>query len=254
MGSTPRVALITGAGSGIGRATADAFFAAGYAVMALDQHLDPVQQWAGAQQSQRAAAVQCDIRVSSQIACAVATTAQTFGSIDVLVNNAGVQSDGMVDTLPEDTWRTVIDTNLTGTFLCAQHAIPHLRVRKGTIVNTGSPIGRLHKSGVGCYAAAKAGVEALTRVMALELAPDGIRVNCILPGSTDTPLVWAKVPEEELAAKKALAAEEQPIGRIASPAEIADVTLFLASDAARFMTGSSVVVDGGILCRIASRY
>jgi len=254
MSTEPKVALVTGAGSGIGRATADAFHHAGYAVMALDRHLASVEAWAAAHGASRARAVHADVTDAAEVVAAVEATVRAFGGLDVLVNNAGIQIDAPIEELAEEIWRRVIDTNLTGTFLCARAAIPHLRARRGVIVNTGSPIARLHKRGVGCYAAAKAGVEALTRVLALELAADGVRVNCILPGSTDTPLVWAKVPEAERPARKLLAAEEQPVGRIAQPSEIAAVTLFLASDAAGFMTGSSVVVDGGIMSKIATRY
>jgi NAD(P)-dependent dehydrogenase (short-subunit alcohol dehydrogenase family) len=148
-----------------------------------------------------------------------------------------------------------VDTSLKGTYLVCRSAVPLMRERGGgAIVTVGSPLGRASFPGVTAYGAAKAGMEGLTRAMAIDYAPDVIRVNCLIPGLTDTPLVWREVPAERLAEVQREAAAEVPLGRMASPDEIAGLVLFLCSEQASFMTGSSLVADGGILARIAANH
>jgi NAD(P)-dependent dehydrogenase (short-subunit alcohol dehydrogenase family) len=155
-----------------------------------------------------------------------------------------------VDTLPEEDWDFVVDTNLKGTYLVCAVAVPALRRRGGgAIVTTGSVLGRVSMPGTTAYSASKAGIEALTRTMALDHARDAIRVNCVVPGSTDTPLMWAGIPPEQLAEAKAAWAHKVPIGRVAAPVEIARVIAFLLSDDAAFVTGASIAVDGGELAK-----
>jgi 2-deoxy-D-gluconate 3-dehydrogenase len=146
----------------------------------------------------------------------------------------------------------VIDTSLKGTYMLCKSAVPALRRSGGgAIVTIGSVLGRVSLLSATAYSAAKAGVEALTRTMALDYAGDGIRANCVLPGATDTPLAWQGLSEEETATVREEVAREIPLGRVGQPREIAQVILFLASDAASFMTGAGVPVDGGLLAKSA---
>jgi len=196
-------------------------------------------------------AVSCDVRSLRDAAAAVAVAEEQFGGLDAVAYVAGVELDRPVDLLPEDAWDTVIDTNLKGTYLVCAAAVPALRRRgSGAIVTTGSVLGRVALPGVTAYGASKAGVEALTRAMALDYARDGIRVNCIVPGATDTPLMWAGLPPEAVAETRR-AEGEIPLGRVAAPVEIARAIAFLLSDEASFITGASLAVDGGHLARSA---
>jgi NAD(P)-dependent dehydrogenase (short-subunit alcohol dehydrogenase family) len=196
-----------------------------------------------------------DVRDAGEVAGLVTATIGRFGRIDVLVAAAGVGDGGRVDELAEDDWDRVVDVSLKGTFLCCRAVVPELRrAGGGAIVTFGSVLGRRVIPGIAPYGAAKAGVELLTRAMAVDYARDGIRVNCILPGSTDTPLMWAGVREEELPSVRSVVESEVPMGRIADPVEIARCVFFLASDEASFVTGASLIVDGGTSARIASTY
>jgi len=243
-----RVALVTGAGSGIGRATAQLLHERGYSVVAADINADPVQQLVAGLEN--AIAVRCDVRVADDVRDAVAAAEERFGGLDAVAHIAGVEVDYPVDILREDQWDVVVDTNLKGTYLVCAAAVPALRRRGGgAIVTTGSVLGRVSMPGVTAYAASKAGVEALTRAMALDYAPDKIRANCVLPGSTDTPLMWAAIPPEQIPAVRVEVEKQIPLGRIAAPVEIARVIAFLLSDDAGFMTGTSIRADGGELTR-----
>jgi NAD(P)-dependent dehydrogenase (short-subunit alcohol dehydrogenase family) len=244
-----RVALVTGAASGIGKATAIAFAKAGYAVVAVDRNADGLQEL-------DATKVTADVREAADCERAVKAARDAHGRLDAVACIAGIEIDRPVDELAEEEWDAVVDTSLKGTYLICRHAIPLLRESGGgAIVTTGSVLGRASMpTGVTAYGAAKAGMEGLTRAMAIDHARDGIRVNCVLPGLTDTPLVWQSVPPEELEQTKREAAAEVPMGRMADPAEIAGVVVFLCSDAASFITGASLVVDGGTLARVAATH
>ena len=249
-----RVAFVSGAASGIGRATALAFGRAGYSVVAADIDVEGARRTVAAIGGQTLA-VELDVRDGRAAERAVAATRERFGALHALACVAGIEIDRPVERLSEEEWDRVVDTSLKGTFLVSRAALPLLRASGGNaIVTVGSPLGRASMPGVTAYGAAKAGVEGLTRAMAIDHAREGIRVNCVIPGITDTPLVWRNVPSAGLEETKRLAAEEVPLGRVADPAEIAAVVVFLCSEAASFVTGSSIVVDGGTLARLAANH
>jgi NAD(P)-dependent dehydrogenase (short-subunit alcohol dehydrogenase family) len=252
-----RVTLVTGAASGIGRATALLFNERGDAVLAADRDRD------GLAATVRAAAVPdritehvADVSDPAQVTAMVEAAVEAFGRLDVLVTAAGIGGEtGPVDRMPEQEWDRVVDISLKGTYLCCHEAIPELRrAGGGAIVTFGSVLGRAVLPGGAAYSAAKAGVESLTRALAIDHAREGIRANCVLPGSTDTPMMWAGVADEELPAVRKIAAEDVPVGRIADPIEIARAVWFLASEEASFVTGTSLAVDGGILARGSTTY
>ena len=247
-----RVAIVTGAASGIGRATALLFRERGYAVAAADWNGPGVQE---AARGEGMLAYEVDVRDASGVEGLVRATVERFGRVDCLVCAAGVGDGGKVDELSEEDWDRTVDVSLKGTFLCCRAAVPELRRGGGgAIVTFGSVLGRAVMPGTAPYSAAKAGIEILTRSLAIDYARERIRANCILPGSTDTPLMWLGVPAEKLPKVRSLVESEVPIGRIAYPVEIARAVFFLASDEASFVTGASLVVDGGTSARLASTY
>jgi NAD(P)-dependent dehydrogenase (short-subunit alcohol dehydrogenase family) len=243
-----KVALVTGAASGIGRATARLFAEAGYGVVGADRNAAGLTETMG--QVEHAVEVQGDVSVWSDAERMVGAAEDRFGRLDAVACIAGIEIDHPVDQLAVEDWDAVVDTSLKGTYLVCRAAVPLLRASGGgSIVTTGSVLGRVAMPGVTAYGAAKAGMEALTRAMAIDYAREGIRANCILPGLTDTPLVWQSVPRDKLEETRTLAAAEVPLGRMAEPEEIGRVIVFLCSDGASFMTGTSVAVDGGALAR-----
>jgi len=164
--------------------------------------------------------------------------------------NAGVEIDRPIAELSEEEWDLVIDTNLKGHFLCAKYAIPHLKSRGGgVIINMSSVMGYTALPTVGAYCATKAGIIALTKTLALELARDNIRVNAVAPGSVDTDLLWATVPAEQLDAVRRQVAESQPVGYIGTPEQIGRAAVWLASNEVDFMTGATLLIDGDMLAR-----
>jgi NAD(P)-dependent dehydrogenase (short-subunit alcohol dehydrogenase family) len=187
-----------------------------------------------------------DVAMAGNCRAVVESAVATLGGLDVLVNCAGIAKGGPVEDVTEELWDQTLDINLKGTFFCIQAALPHLRASKGNVVNLASDAGLIGEVGLAVYCASKGGVVNLTRALALELAPD-VRVNCVCPGYVDTDMVRRDVieasadPAETEAALKASA----PLNQIATPEEIATAILYLASDAARFMTGSALQIDGG---------
>jgi len=243
-----KVVLVTGAASGIGLATAQLLAERGYTVVAADLDLDRAR--AALKDQASVTTVHLDVRVREDSARVVAMCEQELGGLDAVAHIAGVEVDRPVDVLTDEQWDWVIDTNLKGTYLVCAAAIPALRRRGGgAIVTTGSVLGRVSMAGVTAYGASKAGVEALTRAMALDHARDHIRINAVIPGATDTPLMWAPIPPADLAKVRAQVSEEVPLGHIAAPREIAQVVAFLLSDDASFVTGTAVVADGGQLAK-----
>jgi NAD(P)-dependent dehydrogenase (short-subunit alcohol dehydrogenase family) len=236
-----RVAVITGGASGIGAATARRFAAEGARVAVLDR--DPEGAEAIADEVDgKAHAV--DVRDGDAVELAINRIVGAVGRIDVLVNNAGTGDLRPLHTVDDKLWHRLIDVNLTGTFNATRAVVPHmLAAGRGAIVNNASLSGLLPTRNEAAYSAAKAGVIALTKSGALEYGPT-IRVNCVAPGHVRTPLtiVWEQIPEafEPIA-------EAIPLGRIGEADEIAEVILFLASDRASYVTGQTLVVDGGAM-------
>lgn len=246
-----RVALVTGAASGIGLATARLLNARGYTVVAGD--IDQGRLSAALPEGGEIHSLSLDVRVRDDAERAVRFCERELGGLHAVAHIAGVEVDRPVDVMTEQEWDWVIDTNLKGTYLVCAAAVPALRRSGGgAIVTTASVLGRVAMAGVTAYGASKAGVEALTRAMALDHARDGIRVNAVLPGATDTPLMWAPFTPEQIPEVREQVSREVPLGRLAAPAEIARVVAFLLSDEASFVTGTAVVADGGQLAKSSS--
>ena len=247
-----KVAWITGAGAGIGRATALRFAKEGARLVLGDLDEAGLQETAAAVEASggQAVAVVGDITRREAAERMAAAALERFGRLDILINNAGINRDGLavkvkdgqVQRMGDDVWDSVLAVNLKGTFLCAQAAaVPMIqRGEGGRVVNTSS-IGALGNIGQANYAASKAGVIGLTKTLALEWARFGITVNCIAPGATATRMT-AGIPEKLMEGLLA----KIPLRRLAQPEEIAEAHLFLASDAAAYITGQVLFVDGGI--------
>lgn len=234
---TDKVVAVTGAARGIGDAIAQSFLEEGAGVIVLD--LLPPQEPRGGVQY-----VETDIADPTSVRAAFDRIARQEGRVDVLVNNAGIQRVGLVGAMAPEDWNTVIGTNLTGGFLCNSAAVPLMPKHAGSsIIHIASTAAQVGLPGRGPYSAAKAGLLALTRVMAVELAPLGIRVNAVGPGFTRTGLVDQAIRDGSLSESWML--ERVPMGRLAKPSEIATVVRFMASDEASYITGQVIFVDGG---------
>ncbi|MEV6060155.1 3-oxoacyl-ACP reductase FabG [Nocardia asteroides] len=246
---TTRTAFVTGAARGIGAATAARLAADGYAVAVVDRDADAAVLAAGAINTAGGTAIGlgCDVADEDAVAAAVARTVADLGSLDVLVNNAGVLRDNLLFKMSVDDWDTVMAVHLRGAFLCSRAAQKHMVERGGgAIVNTSS-VSALGNRGQANYAAAKAGIQGLTRTLAMELGPFGVRVNAVAPGFIATEMTAATAARMgvEAADLQAKTAEITPLRRVGTPADIAGVVAFLASDDAGFVTGQTVYVDGG---------
>ena len=250
-----KVVLVTGAARGIGRAIAERVVAEGGQVAALDI-ADAGSAVADelVAQGGRAMFARADVRLEDEVARAVRSALEHFGAIDVLVNNAGVNAYLDATAMSESDWDDVFAVDLKAAWLTCKHVLPHLMAkRSGAIVNISSIHARLTSPGMFPYAAAKAGVEGLTRSLALDYGPHNVRVNAVAPGFTRTYLVeeWLAQQPDPRAAEQAVLAQH-PFGRMAEPAEVAAVVVFLASDLASAVTGAVVSVDCGHSARFAS--
>jgi NAD(P)-dependent dehydrogenase (short-subunit alcohol dehydrogenase family) len=242
-----RVAIVTGAGQGIGRAVAERFAADGGSVVVADLRHETAQAVVDGISASggRALAVTADVTKTEDTERLAAATLDAFGSIDVLVNNAGILRSTRAAEVTAEEWHLVVDANLTGAFLCSRAAYPALKASgHGRIVNMASMAGRATSTLGGVhYTTAKAGVLGLTRHLAREWARDGITVNALSPGIVDTPMVRESTGEERMAQVLA----SIPLGRLADPAEVASLVCFLASDEAAYITGANVDIHGGEL-------
>jgi len=227
-----RVALVTGAASGIGEATTARFREEGATVATVDLQGDVDHA--------------LDVRDEAAVEAAVRAVVAGSGRLDVVVNAAGVAGGGPVHLLPADEWDRVVDVNLKGTFLVAKHAAAAmLGQRSGSIINIASIEGLEGTEGGSAYNASKGGVVLLTKNMAIDYGRVGIRVNCICPGFIETPMMAAVMENEGMKTYRDRWLEEHKLGRFGKPSEIAAAALFLASDDASFVTGHALVVDGG---------
>ncbi len=248
--SDSRVALVTGAASGIGAAIARRFAEAGARVVVFDVNLPGAQRVA--QQIAllgKCLAIGGDASLETDVRRAVDRTMEAYSRIDVLVNNAGTEKEGTVTQMSAETWDRVFAVNLRSMFLFAKYAIAHMD-RGGSVINISSIDALASYPGLAAYDSSKAGVLALTRAMAIDHGESGIRVNAICPGYTETPLLQAYFDRaDEPRRAKAEIEALHPIGRLGRPEDIAEAALFLASDAASFITGTYLVVDGGLTAR-----
>ena len=239
-----RVAVITGAGRGIGRAIALEFAHRGAAVVINDKSPDGACAVCDEVKSLGGKAGHFEADISDPVATQnlVKFAVDTFGDLHILVNNAGITRDGLIMTMSEEDWDIVIATNLKGTFNCSKAAVKHMmRKRYGRIINISSVAGQMGNAGQTNYASSKAGQIGFTKSLAREVASRGITVNAIAPGFIDTEILNAMNPETLAAAVKMV-----PLGRKGLPAEIAYAAAFLASDQAAFITGQVLGVDGGM--------
>jgi len=241
-----KTALVTGAASGIGRATALRLAAEGARVWLAD--IDTVALAATADQVRSAGGLastgRLDVREPGVCRDAVAAAVASLGRLDVLCNVAGIGVYGHSTAISPDEWDRVIAVNLSGTFFMSQAALPHLLETRGNIVNLASSAGRVGVAYAAAYCASKGGVVLLTRSLAVEFAHRGVRVNCVCPGGVDTPLTRAfRAPEG--ARPELMARMSSLSGGLARPEEIAATVAYLASDEARFINGAAVSIDGG---------
>ncbi|MFC0384739.1 meso-2,3-butanediol dehydrogenase [Muricoccus vinaceus] len=238
-----KVAIVTGAGSGIGEATARRFSLGGYAVVLAGRTEDKLARVAGALPAGRTLVAAADVSDEEQAIVLVNRALERFGRLDVLVNNAGTAVTGPLAEASTADWRKVMGTDLDGVFFLSRAAIPHLVSTQGCIVNTSSVSGLGGDWNMAIYNAAKGAVTNFTRALALELGPKGVRVNAVAPSLTRSEMTADMLGNEKLMAKFA---ERIPLGRAAEPEEVADVIAFLASHDARFVNGVNLPVDGGL--------
>lgn len=241
-----KTAIVTGGGSGIGRATARLFGQHGARVVVADKNHDAAKAVANGI-GKDAIAVAVDVSDSAQVKALVGATVKAFGKIDVLINNAGFGFTGNVVTIPEEDWDRLMSVNLKGIFLCSKYVIPEMsKSGGGVIVNTTSYTATAAIADRTAYVASKGGVSALTRAMAMDHAKENIRVNAVAPGTVNSPyfdkiFAGAADPVGLRADYNARAI----MGRMGEPDEIAEAILFLASHRSRFATGSVLTIDGG---------
>lgn len=241
-----KVALVTGASRGIGRATAEAFARAGYQVAAnYCRSKEQIEQFSAQMEREGCAVipVQADVSDPEQVKRMVQTVQRQFGHIDVLVCNAGIARQGLLTDFSPADWRQMMAVNLDGTFYCCRSVLPGMiRRQSGCIITTSSIWGIAGASCEVPYSAAKAGIIGLTRALAKEVGPSGIRVNCIAPGVIDTEMNGNLTPEV-----MAQLREETPLGTIGTPKQVADLALYLVGEGASFLTGQVISPNGGFL-------
>ncbi len=247
-----RLIVITGGGGGIGRATALACAKRGDAIAILDKDGEAAEQAAEAARAAGATSalgLACDVTDEAQVAEAYAKVGPPWG----IFANAGIDIGGLIHEMPLELWKQILDTNLTGIFLTCKHGLRQMLAAnmQGSIVCTSSPTGfiAMAAGGSGAYSATKGAISSLVRCMAIDYARFGIRVNAIVPGATETGLMWNNVPTGEIESMRAQLCREIPMGRIAQAEDPARIVAWLLSEESVYMTGSHVVCDGGILAK-----
>ncbi|GMW01572.1 MAG: oxidoreductase [Candidatus Hydrogenedentota bacterium] len=239
------VVIVTGGGQGIGKCAVRRFLEKGYAVVFAEndpeagqdteselKDLGPVCWFA------------CDVACENQVGALVAETVKRYGGVNVLVNNAAIAANGSLETLSLQRWDRVLAVNLTGPYLCARHAVPYLRDRKGSIINVASTRAFMSEAGTEAYSASKGGILALTHALAASLAPE-VRVNCISPGWIET-AEWRKSSERGTANHSEADRMQHWSGRVGTPDDVVSLMMYLAGAESGFITGSNFVVDGGM--------
>jgi NAD(P)-dependent dehydrogenase (short-subunit alcohol dehydrogenase family) len=244
-----KVVVVTGAGSGIGRAMAMAFSAEGAIVVAADQDSPSAAETAAALEQASAALV--DVTQAASVARLIADTHTRHGRLDILCNNAGIGSSKTVVDCEPDEWDQLFAVNVRGVYLGCKYAIPIMIAQGGgVIVNTASVAGLIGLPNRAAYCASKGAVVTLTKQVAVDYVAQGIRCNCICPGTVDTPWVGRLLREaEDPDALRAELVARQPMGRLGTAEEVAQAALYLASDDAAFVTGTALVIDGGLMAR-----
>jgi NAD(P)-dependent dehydrogenase (short-subunit alcohol dehydrogenase family) len=246
-----RVAFVTGGARGIGRASVERLQTAGAAVVFCDIDDEAGREVAQALTDGPAPVefAHCDVTSEAEVASTVAATIQRFGTVDILVANAGIDAPFDAAAMSDDEWESFFAIDLKSVWLCAKHALPQMRERRrGAIVTIASIHAFVTSTGKFPYAAAKSGVVGLTKSLALDEAKYGIRVNAVCPGYTRTRMLGIESADDPEGTEREMAAIH-PLGRIGEPIEIANVVAFLASDEASFITGASILVDGGLSAR-----
>ncbi|RIK54131.1 MAG: short-chain dehydrogenase [Chloroflexi bacterium] len=245
---TGKTAIVTGGASGIGKATALLLAQEGAAVVIAD--INPEQGKLTEQEINaaggRAVFAPCNVAKAEDCQRVVQTAVERFGSLNILFNNAGIIRRTNVTNISEEDWDFVMAVNVKSIYLMCKYAVPHMSGRGGAIVNTGSGWGIKGGRNAISYCASKGAVVNMTRALAIDHGPQNIRVNCICPGDTDTPMLRNEARQLGQAEEQFLAeAKERPLNRYAQPIEIAQAVLYLVSDAASYVTGAVLAVDGG---------
>ncbi|MHB1295294.1 MAG: SDR family NAD(P)-dependent oxidoreductase [Anaerolineae bacterium] len=244
-----KAAIVTGSTKGIGRGIAEVFAREGAMITVVargpegEQTVEELCRLGAAD----AIFVRTDVRDAGQILNMVNRTVERFGRVDILVNNAGYHISKNIEQTSEDEWQFLMETNLRSTFLCSKYAMPYLKAAKGAIINVSSMVGLVGQPNAVAYSATKGGQIAMTKSMAIDLAPSGVRVNAICPGWIATPLVedWFGQQADEAAAR-AYIHGQHPMGRIGTSEECGRAALFLATDDSAFITGVALPIDGGV--------
>jgi NAD(P)-dependent dehydrogenase (short-subunit alcohol dehydrogenase family) len=251
-----RLMVITGGGGGIGRATALLCAKRGDRVAILDKNGESANKVAEAARFQGAGGalgLPCDVSDEAQVAQAFALIHEQLGAPWGIFANAGIDVGGLIHEMPLELWKRILDTNLTGIFLTCKHGLQRMLAAhiSGSIVCTSSPASFIAfaAGGSGAYSATKGAISSLVRCMAIDYARFGIRVNAVVPGATETGLMWNNVPAADIETMRAQLGHEIPLGRLAKAEDPARIVAWLLSDETAYMTGSHVVCDGGILAK-----
>jgi NAD(P)-dependent dehydrogenase (short-subunit alcohol dehydrogenase family) len=255
------VLLVTGGGSGIGRSVVLKAAQRGFSVAVLDRNAESaaaVAEEAASQGARKSAGFVCDVTSESSVISAFDEAEEQLGPLSGLFTSAGIERSGFAHEVSLELWEAVIATNLTGTFLSCRQALRSLLKSgsQGSLVCCSSPASFVGFSAgrASAYSASKGGVSALVRTLAVDYAKYGIRCNAVVPGATETPLMWVNVPEDQRSRARAQVNSEVPLGRLAEPSEPADAVLWLLSEESKYVTGSHLVCDGGILAKASTSF